>query len=157
MKIVISTFIAGILILSGVTAVAYINTYGNYSNHPPIDPVITGPSRGKVGVSYIYDFVSTDPEQQNISYFIDWGDGTNINWTEYHPSGQDLLFMHTFNKMDRYDIRCKAKDILGAESNWSYMSIPMAYYFTINDNLLGRFFKLLPFTILILLYLSGLI
>jgi hypothetical protein len=114
-----------LLVLASLSSVAGYQTVVVSDNHPPTDPQIAGPSRGKVGVSYVYDFVSIDPEQQNISYFIDWGDGTNINWTEYHPSGQNLHFMHTFDKMDQYAIRCKAKDTLGAESNWSYMEVPM--------------------------------
>jgi hypothetical protein len=114
-----------LLVLSSLSNVVGYQMVYFTDNRPPSDPHITGPRRGKIGCAYLYIFVSADPENQNISYLIDWGDGNLTGWTSYYKSGQMLHFQHTFYKVDRYDIRCKAKDILGAESNWSYMAVPM--------------------------------
>jgi hypothetical protein len=119
-----------ILLFIGVAVAPSINSTGHQmivasDNHPPNDPTITGPQKGKVGVAYLFNFWTTDPENQNVSYFIDWGDNTSTGWSYYYKSGQYVHYSHTFDKWDFYAIRCKAKDTLGAESNWSYISIPM--------------------------------
>ena len=61
-------------------------------NNPPNKPTITGNSSGKPGTEYEYTFVSTDPEEDEISYYIDWGDNTSTGWTRTLPSGEVLQF-----------------------------------------------------------------
>jgi hypothetical protein len=127
-----------IFLFIGVAVAPSINSTGYQTiivsdNRPPNDPQIVGPSKGRAGVSYLFIFRTTDPENQNVSYFIDWGDNTSDGWTNYYKSGQSICFSHTFYKIDWYAIRCKAKDTLGAESNWSHMSIPMLVKAS-NDN-----------------------
>ena len=52
-------------------------------NNPPDKPDIHGPLKGKPGVEYFYEFCTKDPEDDDVSFFIDWGDGTNTGWTDY--------------------------------------------------------------------------
>jgi len=57
---------------------------------------------------------------------IEWGDGTSTGWTQYFGSGEDVLVAHTWDEIDWDNIiRCKAKDIHGAEGNWSITQIPI--------------------------------
>ena len=95
-------------------------------NSPPEKPDIIGPLRGRPGVEYDYSFVTTDPDGDDVSYFIDWGDGINTGWTDYIPSGWEILFHHAWDRIDTFSIRVKAKDIHGAEGEWSdfAMEIP---------------------------------
>ena len=88
-------------------------------NHPPNKPIIIGETQGKVGKSYTYTFMAEDPDEDNVSYYIDWGDGTNYGWSGYIESGFDICISHKWEKIDRYPIRCKAKDVYGFEGNWS--------------------------------------
>jgi len=44
-------------------------------NDPPTVPIITGPTSGAVSVSYEFTIVSTDPDGDDVYYYIDWGDG----------------------------------------------------------------------------------
>lgn len=46
-------------------------------NKPPATPSITGSEKGKRGVTYLYTFETTDPENDRVSYYVDWGDGSN--------------------------------------------------------------------------------
>jgi len=62
-------------------------------NHPPINPTIAGP-RPKVGMNLLYTLNAVDPEDDNVSYLIEWGDGTSDGWTDYSPSGTDRTFVH---------------------------------------------------------------
>ncbi len=90
------------------------------NNHPPNPPIIIGEPMPKVSFEYEYCFSTTDPEGQNVSYYIEWGDGTSDGWSRYHPSGEFIGYKHTWSKVDWDNIiRCKAKDIYGKESDWN--------------------------------------
>ena len=94
-------------------------------NDPPNPPNIVGPTSGKVGVLYEYTFNATDPNGDNISYFIDWGDETSSGWTEYTASGTEVKLKHTWSEQGTYIIRAKAKDIFGLDSNWGELTVTM--------------------------------
>jgi hypothetical protein len=87
-------------------------------NTSPTAPTITGPSRGNVGQSYAYVFNSTDPDGDDVYYYIDWGD-TSSGWIGPYPSGVGVIINHTWTRTDQYDILAQAKDINDQESNWS--------------------------------------
>lgn len=97
----------------------------NITNNPPEKPTIIGESSGKTGVEYEYTFASTDPEQDQISYFIDWDDDTSSGWTRRLPSGNYYNSSHTWNEKGEYIIKAKAKDIYGAESDWVILTVTM--------------------------------
>lgn len=111
-------------------------------NQPPSTPIITGPSQGKRGINYNYEIESIDPENENVSYYIDWGDETNTGWIGPHPSGQEQTLNHTWNKKGTYTIKAKAKDSHDQESDWGTLSITMPYeppHFRIFEWLFERF------------------
>ena len=90
-------------------------------NLPPRAPTIDGPVKVKLGVEYDWTFWSVDPQHDDISYFIEWGDGTSYDWADYYPSGAVLTFYHTYEEKKPEFIRAKVKDYpYGDESNWSY-------------------------------------
>ena len=121
MKKILPLLVVGILVLSGLGATAVTNI----ENNPPDAPEIYGPATGIVGLSYEFIFCTTDPDGDDVSYYIEWGDGTSTGWTLYLESGAYASFAYTWNKIDNYDIRCKAKDIHGSESDWSLRQIPI--------------------------------
>ena len=92
-------------------------------NEPPTAPTIDGPKRGKKGVSYDFTFNSVDLEDDDLYYFIDWGDGGGEDWNGPYPSGADFVISHSFPFKKTFTIEAKAKDFYGAESNWSYFEI----------------------------------
>jgi parallel beta-helix repeat protein len=94
-----------------------------WDNKPPATPKIDGPAVGKPRVEYDFTFSTEDPEDNNISYYIEWGDGTYTGWTYYFLSGENVTFNHTWNKIDNYVIRCKTKDIFGDESQWGTLDV----------------------------------
>jgi hypothetical protein len=96
-------------------------------NNPPGIPTIIGPTSGKAGASYNYTFISTDPdvEDDEISYYINWGDDTYTDWTRSPTSGQPFNVSHIWKKGDTYIIRAKAKDEIGAESDWATLEVSM--------------------------------
>jgi hypothetical protein len=92
-------------------------------NTPPDDPLLTGPLNGDAGISYEYNFTATDPDDDNLFYRIDWGDGTISNWIGPYPSDVQVSLSHSWNNSGTYLMKVKAKDTHEAESNWS---IPLA-------------------------------
>jgi hypothetical protein len=96
-------------------------------NQPPSTPILTGPSQGKRGISYNYKIESLDPENENISYYIDWADGTNTGWIGPFLSGQEQTLSHTWNKKGTYMIKAKARDNHDQESDWGTLTVIMPY------------------------------
>ncbi len=76
-------------------------------------------------IEYTYTFKASDPNGDNVSYFVDWGDDTSTGWTEYVPSGTMVSLNHTWSKRGKYTIRAKAQDIHGADSNRTTFKVRM--------------------------------
>jgi hypothetical protein len=89
-------------------------------NQPPAKPEApTGEIEGTPGVDYAFKAVKTDdPNGDRTMYLFDWGDGTQSHWI--HPS-QFGWIKATHNWTDRgtYEVKVKAMDIYGRESDWS--------------------------------------
>ncbi len=103
------------------------------TNSPPDKPVKpSGPSSGSAGVSYSYSSHTIDADGDMVYYLFDWGDGSNSGWLGPYASGQEVNASHTWSEMGSYAIKVKAKDTVGAESEWSdtmAVSMPLAYHF----------------------------
>jgi len=110
-------------------------------NHPPGAPIITTESSSspitkslldekplssplpKPG-RYNFTFKATDPDGDNVYYFIDWGDGTTSGWYGPYLSGEEVTHNHTWSVKGTYSVKAKAKDIYNQESPWGTIQIP---------------------------------
>lgn len=118
------------------------------SNTPPNPPAIEGTTKGKAGIKYSYYFPTSDPDNNPIQVYVDWGDGTN-DWSYITASGQTILLHHTWAEQGTYLIKAKARDTFGAESNWTTLGItmPIAYeppHFWFLDWIFERFPNAFP-------------
>ncbi len=108
-----------------------LSTYGDIwsfttgINNPPDKPTITGPKEGTAGEDYKYNFSAFDPENHDVAYKIEWGDGDSTGWLEFVASGTKITLNHTWDAKDDYTIRCKARDIYGEESDWATLEVTM--------------------------------
>ncbi len=93
-------------------------------NQPPTAPTIYGETSGKAGEEYEYTFNATDPDGDDVKYFIDWGDYTS-EWTDYYASGIDVKVIHMWNEAGTYNVTGKAQDIYGAEGPEETLSVNM--------------------------------
>ena len=94
--------------------------YKSGGNEPPNKPEIEGPVSGKAGISYDYTFTSADPDGDNVSYYIKWGDGGTTDWTTFQASGPPgHSESHTWDEQGTYTIEAKAKDTFDVESEWA--------------------------------------
>jgi len=95
------------------------------TNFAPDAPTITGETNGEAGVEYEYTFVSTDDNNDDVYYYIDWDDGTNTSWIGPYPSGEEITLNHTWSEQGTYEIKAKAKDVRGSESDWATLPVTM--------------------------------
>jgi len=100
-------------------SVSITNNEGSTGNNAPDKPVINGPSSGKKKQEYEFTFVSNDPENQTIEYWINWGDETNTGWKGPYNSGEEITLSHTWSNRNTFTIQAKARDTDEAESDWS--------------------------------------
>jgi len=118
-------------------------------NKRPIVPTIIGPESGKIGEEYSYVIASTDPNDDSVYYFIDWGDGETEDWIGPFASGEDIVINHTWTKKGRYDLYVMAKDTNDAGSYWSQIeftlskSKPFNFEYTIFPPLFVEFWSII--------------
>ena len=125
-------------------------------NTPPEVPGITGPAEGKPGNQYLYNLQTTDGQEQNIYYFVDWGDNTTTGWLGPYVSGTMIHVTHSWTEAGNYTIKAKAKDTFDAESDWGTLQVvmPTEYKFSFNaflEHLLEKF----PYVFPVLRHLLG--
>ncbi len=113
-------------------------------NTPPTVPDITGKTEGKPGNPYLFSFQSVDGQDQDIYYFIDWGDGSNSDWLGPYISGTIIHVTHTWTSKGVFNVTAKAKDIMDGESDWGVLQVTMPYKFTPLANLIQWLFDHFP-------------
>jgi agmatine deiminase len=89
-------------------------------NNAPAQPQRpSGQVDGKVGTMYLYSTQTTDADGDQVYYLWDWGDGNFSEWLGPFASGAGASTQHAWASKGTYLVRVKAKDVVGAESNWS--------------------------------------
>ncbi len=122
---IMTVLVVGILVLSGVGIAAITNNKVTMDNHPPDAPEITGPRFVKPG-THEWTFKAIDPDGDNVSYYIEWGDGDFEDWSEFFESGEEVTRNHTFYKYGEVTIRTRAKDIHGAIGDWGTLKVTIS-------------------------------
>jgi len=93
---------------------------------PPNNPIINGPIRVAAGIEYEYTFTTTDPNGDDVYYYIEWGEYSSVGeWIGPYNSGEQIVLTHTWNNKGIYTVRAKAKDIYNQESDWGYLKVTM--------------------------------
>jgi PKD repeat protein len=138
------------------TSWAYIDT----ENHPPMTPILTGRQSGKNGTAYSYTFSTTDPDGDDVYYYLNWGDdywfGGAVGWIGPYKSGQDITLEKTWALKGNYTVRVKAKDRYDAKSDWSILEVTMPLsYPTPTLWFFGRILEHYPHTFPLFQYILG--
>jgi hypothetical protein len=90
------------------------------NNAPEKPQTPDGPTQGKIRTkSYTYTTSSNDVDGHDLYYYFDWGDGGTSGWVGPYRSGETASASHTWNRRGSYDIKVKARDEYGEESQWS--------------------------------------
>jgi hypothetical protein len=118
----------------------------------PTAPTIDGPKKGNVGLTYDYKFLSTDPNDDDIYYYVDWGNDINSGWVGPYVSGEELTLNHTWSEKGTFTIKVKAKDSFCTVSDWTTLTVIMPRSRLIN-NWLQQLFEHFPIVFQILKFL----
>jgi len=87
---------------------------------PPETPETPdGPGQGAPGDELSFSSSTIDPDDDQIYYLWDWGDGNFSEWIGPYNSGETCTESYTWNEKGTYSIRVKAKDVYEMESDWS--------------------------------------
>jgi hypothetical protein len=93
--------------------------FPNYMGNPPNSPVISAPSSGITWIEYEINLTTTDPDGDDVYYYIDWGDDTGSGWIGPYESGEEATVSHIWESAGDFEIRAKAKDENNVFSGWS--------------------------------------
>ena len=105
-----------------------ITVYIGIANIPPSKPTVSGETYGNKNVKYPFTAMSTDPNNDNISYNFDWGDGTT-NTTSYLPNGRPVTVWHSWTSSGIYNINVTASDNQTISGNTKLLILIDAQYF----------------------------
>lgn len=107
------------------TAWVFINTV----NHPPKMPWLLGRRNGENGTVYRYTFWATDPDGDDLYYYLNWGDtywdGGAVGWIGPYKSGEKVTLEKNWTEKGNYTIRVKASDRYDAKSSWATLKVTM--------------------------------
>ena len=91
-----------------------------YVSNPPNKPQKPlGPVKGAIKTEYTYSVSTTEPDNEDIYYLFDWGDGTDSGWIGPYKSGEIANASNSWDSKKDYNVKVKAKDNHGVESEWS--------------------------------------
>lgn len=79
----------------------------------------SGPTWGRNNKTYTYTTSTTDPDGDQVYYNFSWGDNTFSGWIGPFNSSEEANASHMWAHGGIYQVKVKAKDTHGAESNWS--------------------------------------
>jgi len=94
-------------------------------SNPPDEPMITGPTMGRPGIEYSYEIVAFDPDDDQVFYWVEWGDGDYMSWIGPFDSGDPQTISHIWNHKGKFVIKVKAKDIYDYDSDWTSLHVTM--------------------------------
>jgi hypothetical protein len=125
-------------------------------NDAPDTPTVTGPTTGAPGKAYLYKMQTTDVNGDDVYYFIDWGDGTTTDWIGPYNSGVVASTTHSWSEKGTYNVKVKAKDVIGDESDWGTLDITMPFEYRYSFQIfLSHLFERFPHMFPLLRHIMG--
>ena len=122
-----------------------------WSTTPPDTPIIDGPTHGRPGITYYYNFTIDDEDGHFLMLLIDWGDGTPQEVIGPFEPGETITVGHSWEEKGTYIITATTEDQYGERSESEHkMIIPRNR--ASNLNLLSWFLERFPLLIKIIYY-----
>ena len=86
----------------------------------PLKPgVPEGPTQGKIDTEYTFASSTYDPQDDQLYYIWDWGNGVSSEWMGPYNSGDICEAKYLWSEKGKFGIKVRAKDINGYLSEWS--------------------------------------
>jgi len=122
---------------------------------PEIPEDLDGPTSGTINEEYYYTASTTDPNDDQLYFLFYWGDDNFSKWIGPLDSGETAQVSHSWNVQGEYEIKVKAKDENGVQSNWSnplLVTIPRNRASNQNFHILELFYEKFTNVFLIVRY-----
>ncbi|GAH35206.1 unnamed protein product, partial [marine sediment metagenome] len=120
--------------------------FENQRPNKPSRPL--GEINGNIGKEYNYTSSTTDPDGDDIFYLFDWGNDITSFILGPYESGEECIASGIWFEKGNYEIKAKAIDEHGAESEWSdslSVSMPKSKLFNNFDTWITRLIQRFPF------------
>jgi rhodanese-related sulfurtransferase len=118
------------------------------SNKPPNQPSISGPTQGRIGEEYEYTLVTTDPDENDVFYWVQWGEGCpSTEWIGPYESGEEITLTNSWEDRGNYIITAMAKDVYDETSEWATLEISMPKKDRFNMYMLKTLIERIPTTL----------
>jgi len=92
----------------------------NKPNTAPSRPNLNASANSiSIGAKIAFTATASDPEQDDISYRFNWGDGSYSPWSDLLTSGTDYTLAHAYGNQGEKSVTVEAKDESGAVSETS--------------------------------------
>jgi murein tripeptide amidase MpaA len=88
-------------------------------NNAPMKPTLDGEADCMEGKDYQLIVHGSDPENDDLYFFVDWGDQTSGKWTGPFSAGEPASLYHAYSSTGQFNIRAKARDVYEEEGPWS--------------------------------------
>ena len=79
----------------------------------------SGRKTGRIDNEYTYETRTIDPNADTVFYKWSWGDNSSSDWLGPFESNEICSVNHAWSTEGDFEVKVKAKDSLGAESDWS--------------------------------------
>ena len=85
----------------------------------PYPPLINGSFVGDIGKDNEFTIFTTEPVNEDVYYYVDWGDGKVDDWFGPYESGKEVTVSHIWLEEGNFTIKAKSRNIFNAEGGWS--------------------------------------
>ncbi len=118
--------------------------FGDFNPNAPDAPEINGSTNPEPEVEYEYTFITTDPNGDNVFYYISWGDGTFEEWIGPFDSSEEVIRSHTWKSKKNRVITAQAMDTNGLVGCWGTLPIIMPRNRATYNSLFLQLLELFP-------------
>lgn len=85
---------------------------------PAVPSLAASASTAAIGTNITFTFASVDPDADDVSYQMNWGDQVS-SWSGALVSGTDYVIAHAWQTPGTYLVRVRSRDANGGVSEWS--------------------------------------
>jgi len=95
-------------------------TTGYTQNNPPSNPIGLNPSWWLPAEDYHLIVSASDPDDDDVYFFVDWGDGNTSGWSGPYEPDLEATLIHNWSNEGNYTITVKTRDAAGMLSMGNY-------------------------------------
>ena len=125
-------------------------------NLPPGKPYIDGPVSGRPNFEIDFEFRVIDPENDQVWFDIDWGDGNVLSDVGPKVSGEKFKVSHVWAVMGDYIVKARARDDYGDYGEWESFDIVIPRFRGFSCDFFVLLFERFPYIFHLTRYILGL-